>query len=326
MRAAFIGLGSNIGDREKNIRRALYEISALPETELIKISSFYETSPWGKVNQPSFINATAKIKTNLSPQKLLESCLAAENNLGRVRCEHWGSRTIDIDILFMEGVTTDSGEIRLPHPYMLKRKFVLQPLAEIAPSLNINGMTVAAHLIRCPDSGAVTRTPGCPRDFSLKMIACVSKNFGIGRAGQLLFRLAADMDSFREHTVGASVIMGRKTADSLPNGRALRGRNNIVLSRQIEKKDGFTVCRSLEDLWDTLTTHYAKKIFVIGGGETYRLLMPYSDEALITYIDETKEADTFFPDPAEYDFSLKETHIDTDETGTEIEFRRYLKR
>ena len=95
----------------------------------------YETPPWGKLDQPPFINGAAAVETVLAPVELLAACQQIEKKLGRVRHEQWGARTIDIDLLYIPGVQLAEAELVLPHPYMLERAFVMVPLAEIAPQL-----------------------------------------------------------------------------------------------------------------------------------------------------------------------------------------------
>jgi 2-amino-4-hydroxy-6-hydroxymethyldihydropteridine diphosphokinase len=130
----YLGIGSNLGDREENIRKAL---SILDETDGITVrtvSSCYETEPVGPVtDQNDFYNAAAEIETALDPRELLARVNSVEQRLGRVREERWGPRTIDIDILLWDDRVVEEGGLTIPHPEMERRAFVLTPLAEIAP-------------------------------------------------------------------------------------------------------------------------------------------------------------------------------------------------
>ena len=135
MAAVFLSLGSNLGDREANIRKALDLIAIIPDTHIIRVSSLYETEPVGFTDQPDFINAAVLIETGLSPDDLLHALLNAEKEMGRVRNLRWGPRVIDIDILMHDALTISSDDITLPHPRMMERAFVMAPLAEIAPDL-----------------------------------------------------------------------------------------------------------------------------------------------------------------------------------------------
>jgi 2-amino-4-hydroxy-6-hydroxymethyldihydropteridine diphosphokinase len=130
---AYIGLGANLGDPAAQLRRALAELAALDEVEVVQVSGFYLNPPLGPPDQPRYVNAVAKIRTRLTPEELLRSLQRLETALGRVRGEHWGPRVIDLDLLLYDGEVLRTPELVLPHPEMHRRAFVLAPLAEIAP-------------------------------------------------------------------------------------------------------------------------------------------------------------------------------------------------
>jgi len=131
---AYVGLGANVGDREGQIREAAGLIGAA------RISSLIETEPWGLVDQPSFLNAAAEVETGLSARAFLDRLLAVERRLGRLRTgKHWGPRTIDLDLLLFGDETIDEPGLTVPHPYLLERAFALEPLRELAPTLEIPG-------------------------------------------------------------------------------------------------------------------------------------------------------------------------------------------
>lgn len=130
-----MGLGSNLGDREENLRAALNRISALEGSRVAAVSSFRETPPWGVEQQPSFLNAVAEIRTALEPVDLLRAVKAIEVELGRVPSFRWGPRLIDIDLLAYGDRRLNTGELTLPHPNILARPFVWEPFEEIAPEI-----------------------------------------------------------------------------------------------------------------------------------------------------------------------------------------------
>jgi len=132
---AFIGLGSNLGDREGNLKKALEYIHQHPEIEINKVSSFIETEPVGGPPQGNYLNATAQLTTTLSPEELLEFLQEVEKKLGRTRTVRFAPRTIDLDILLYEDKEIDTPTLKIPHPRMWKREFVIKPLLEIAPYL-----------------------------------------------------------------------------------------------------------------------------------------------------------------------------------------------
>ncbi|MDO5786779.1 MAG: 2-amino-4-hydroxy-6-hydroxymethyldihydropteridine diphosphokinase [Phascolarctobacterium sp.] len=131
---AYVALGSNLGDKEGNLRRAL-ELLEERGVEVVRVSSFICTEPYGVTDQPKFLNGVCQVRTSLAPLALLHILLAIEQEMGRVRLRHWGERNIDLDLLLYEDVVMDTPELTLPHPDMQNRDFVLLPLAEIAPEI-----------------------------------------------------------------------------------------------------------------------------------------------------------------------------------------------
>ena len=131
---AYVALGSNLGDKEANLRKAL-ELLEERGVEVVKTSSFICTEPYGVTDQPQFLNGVCEVRTSLEPLELLHTLLDIEQEMGRVRLRHWGERNIDLDLLLYEDVVLDTEELKLPHPDMQNRDFVLLPLAEIAPEL-----------------------------------------------------------------------------------------------------------------------------------------------------------------------------------------------
>ncbi|RWM26563.1 2-amino-4-hydroxy-6-hydroxymethyldihydropteridine diphosphokinase [Mesorhizobium sp.] len=144
--AVYLSLGGNLGDPAKSMAAALRMLDGDDKTRVTAVSSLYRTPPWGKLDQPDFLNAAAAIETVRSPRDLLDLCLDVERRLKRVREERWGPRLIDIDILvFGDRVIHETG-LEVPHPRMLERAFVLAPLAEIAPDLAVGGKSVSERL------------------------------------------------------------------------------------------------------------------------------------------------------------------------------------
>ena len=131
----YISLGSNMGDKEKNLNNALDEIKKISGTKVRKVSGFLVTKPFGYTEQDDFLNAAAELETLLVPHELLRELLAVEQKLGRVREVKWGPRIIDLDILIFDDEVTDDEELTIPHPWMSERMFVLEPFAEIAPNV-----------------------------------------------------------------------------------------------------------------------------------------------------------------------------------------------
>ena len=144
----FIGLGSNMGEREDNIRKALELLSQLPDTELVRASSLYDTEPVGAVEQPNFLNAVAELDTDMAARQLLWNLLLIEKRLGRVRTQKWGPRTLDLDLLLFGDELIEEDDLQVPHPELTRRSFVLTPLVELEPALvhPTTGETMQSHL------------------------------------------------------------------------------------------------------------------------------------------------------------------------------------
>ena len=132
MAIVHLGIGSNIGDRQANCERAL-ELLGGRGIKIKKVSSMYETRPWGLKEQPDFINMAAEAETDLSPEELLDALKGIEKEMGRKDTVKWGPRVIDLDILFYNDEIVDTQRLRIPHPFIHERDFVVVPLAEIAP-------------------------------------------------------------------------------------------------------------------------------------------------------------------------------------------------
>lgn len=154
---AVLGIGTNMGNREKNLRDALDSLDLVPATKVTRTSSVWETEPWGFADQPDFYNIVAEIETELSPAALLGACLGIEAALGRIRTFKNGPRVIDIDVLLYEGTTLSSDELMLPHPRMGERAFVLVPFEELYPDGRVAGFDFSEQINHI-DRSTVTET------------------------------------------------------------------------------------------------------------------------------------------------------------------------
>jgi len=147
MTLAAVGLGANLGDAAATVRRAIVALADLSSAP-VRASSLYRSRAWGRTDQPDFINAVALIETPMSARTLLDHLLAIEREFGRTRIvgERWGPRTLDLDLLLHGDSSIDEPGLRVPHPHLHERAFVLLPLAEIAPDTRIPGIGVARNL------------------------------------------------------------------------------------------------------------------------------------------------------------------------------------
>lgn len=139
---AFVGLGANLGEATRTVRDALRALDGLPGTRVLRASRLYRTRAWGVEAQPDFVNAVAMLETSLAPRALLDALLALERVHGRDRAREtrWGPRTLDLDLLVHGDARIDAPGLRLPHPHLHERAFVLLPFAEIAPDARVPGV------------------------------------------------------------------------------------------------------------------------------------------------------------------------------------------
>ena len=153
--AAYIGLGSNLAGPRAQVERALERLARLPQSRLIRSSRLYRSAPWGVLDQPEFVNAVAAIETGLSPSALMQELLAIERDAGRDRNgERWGPRILDLDLLLYGALVFAEPGLQLPNPHLHERAFVLLPLAEIAPHLDVPGRgPIKTLLARVDTSG-----------------------------------------------------------------------------------------------------------------------------------------------------------------------------
>lgn len=175
MTTAYIGLGSNMGDRKANLATSLELLGREPGINIIRTSSVYETSPWGLGGQPDFLNQAAEADTVLNARQLLEAMLRIEDRMGRTRERKWGPRLIDLDLLLFGGETCDTPFLVLPHPYLTQRLFVLIPLFEIAPGLILPDGTPLQKVL---DNYDKSLRNGCVRNLSV--LKC-RQNIGDGK-------------------------------------------------------------------------------------------------------------------------------------------------
>jgi 2-amino-4-hydroxy-6-hydroxymethyldihydropteridine diphosphokinase len=160
---AYVGLGANLGDPRESLVHALEAMAALPETLVMAVSSPYESDPVGPVeNQPVFLNAVAEVSTTCAPGRLLAELHRIEDVLGRVRTVRFGPRTCDLDLLLWDDVVSDDPGLVLPHPRMAERRFVLDPLSELAPMLVLPDGRAIRELRREVADQGVRRVPGAP--------------------------------------------------------------------------------------------------------------------------------------------------------------------
>lgn len=145
---AYIGLGSNLEDPIQQVRTALEELNKIKLTSIVQHSSLYRSDPVGPAGQPDYINAVAEINTRLEPMPLLRALQSIEQDHDRVRIQRWGPRTLDLDLLIYADQVIDEPDLIVPHIMIAERSFVLFPLAEIAPDVQVPGLDPMADLLK----------------------------------------------------------------------------------------------------------------------------------------------------------------------------------
>lgn len=154
MTRVFVALGSNLDDPRTQVLRGFEALSRLPRTTVLARSRLYRSVPWGVIDQPGFVNAAAELETALAPRGLLDGLLDLERAAGRDRTgQRWGPRILDLDLLLYGNVELDEPGLRLPHPHLHERAFVLLPLADLAPDLEVPGHGRVRELLGRVDVG-----------------------------------------------------------------------------------------------------------------------------------------------------------------------------
>jgi 2-amino-4-hydroxy-6-hydroxymethyldihydropteridine diphosphokinase len=296
--SAFIGLGSNLGDRLQHIRSALRLLELSGAVIVRQVSPAYENRAIGMGEAADFINVVAELATELNPADLLQRCLAIESQLGRVRSDAWIPRTIDLDVLIHGDCVQQTAELTLPHPRICQRDFVLVPLADIAADLYFQGQRVAEHLRQLPTVDLRPHPEPVLDCQRLRMIAAVSTNLVIGKDGELPWAIAEDWAHFLAKTRGGCLIMGRKSFLEMvkePDWR--QQRTYVVITSQPQALAAYSVLTApdpqlaLERALETCAP-----IWVCGGERIYEAFLPLADELHLSCIRAELEGDTYFPD------------------------------
>lgn len=296
--SAFIGLGSNLGDRMQHIRSALRLLEQGGAVIVRQVSPAYENRAIGMGEAADFINVVAELATELNPTELLHRCLAIESQLGRVRSDAWIPRTIDLDVLIYEDCVQQTAELTLPHPRICERDFVLVPLADIAAELDLQGQRIAEHLRQLAAIELRPYKESVLESQRLRMIAAVSTNLVIGKDGELPWAIAEDWSLFLAKTRGGCLIMGRKSfLEMVKEPEWRQQRTYVVITSQAQALAAYSVVTAPDPqsaLERALET--GAPIWVCGGERIYEAYLPLADELHLSCIRAEFEGDTYFPD------------------------------
>lgn len=298
---AVIALGSNIGESRRFIENAVQSFRESNYFRNVACSELIVTKPYGYTDQPDFLNGALICETLYSPHGLLDFMQSVENEAGRTREIHWGPRTLDVDLIFYDDEIIADSRLNVPHPDMQNRRFVLQPVAELAPWYRhpVLGLTAAQLLERLE----VTEKESSPKK-SVSIIAAVAKNGVIGDKGRIPWDIPEDMLHFKWITMGNVLIMGRKTYESI--GNPLEGRKTIVVTNTAQYSGEILTAPSLEAALELAQKlDFGDEIFICGGGEIYSEGIPYADRLYLTELDDKYEGDVYFPENARDDFTLE---------------------
>lgn len=298
---AYLALGSNRGARIQQMRTALRYLEKAGGLLVTSGSGLYENRAIGMGKAEPFLNGAVRVRTDLSPEELLERCLQVEERIGRVRTGVWGPRQIDIDILLYGDRTIDTDRLHVPHPGIEKRDFVVRPLLDLDAGAVVRGRPLAEAWAAL-DSSELKRIedPLWPSP-GVHVIVARSENGVIGRGGQLPWKIPEDWRVFLEKTAGGAMVIGKKSFfEIIKEPTWAEGRRYYVVTREreLEAEFGVTVVGGVGQALEHAEKEEPNRpVWICGGQEVYREALPHTDQIHLTTVFEKPEGDTFFPVP-----------------------------
>jgi 2-amino-4-hydroxy-6-hydroxymethyldihydropteridine diphosphokinase len=294
---AYLALGSNVGDRLENMRSALRMLEAGGDLIVLQVSPAYENRAIGMGEADPFLNAVAEINTSLSAEALLDRGFEVESRLGRVRTGSWAPRTMDIDLLLYGQVHMETDRLQIPHPRIAERDFVVFPLLEIAPDLQIDGRSIQAIASALPEVELSQLEERLWAKPQIRLIAAVSENRVIGKDGVLPWSIPEDWSLFLRKTRGGTLLMGRKSFLEMVKEPTWQDeRDYIVITSQPELIEPYGV-RTAQTV--SAAIDHAKKaarpIWICGGEAIYIDALSLADQFHLTLVHAEVDGDTFFP-------------------------------
>lgn len=295
---AYLALGSNLGDRMQHLRDALRMLELQGDLIVLQVSPAYENRAIGMGEAEPFLNAVAEVSTSLSAEALLARGLGVEDRLGRVRSGVWAPRTMDIDLLLYGKTATDTQWLQLPHPRITERDFVLCPLQQIAPQLELKGRALSEWVAQLPEVELHQLEERIWAEPQVRLIAAVAENRVIGREGELPWSIPEDWSLFLRKTRDGTLLMGRKSFQEMVKEPGwAEQRDYIVITSQpalladYAVRTAATVVEAIE-----LARQAARPIWVCGGEAVYADALPLADQLHLTQVQQVVEGDTFFPE------------------------------
>ena len=292
-----LALGSNLGDRLANLRGAVRRLEVGGGLLVTRASRLYENRAVGMGEAAPFLNGALEVKTSLSPEALLDRCLAVEDALGRERAEKWIPRTIDIDVLVYGRTSMETQRLRLPHPRITERDFVLQPLFDLDPGRFIFGQTVEA-LYGALDQVDLHRVEEYLwPEPKVHLIAAVAANGTIGVDGHLPWSIPEDWEVFLKKTRGGTLVMGRVSfEDMLREPTWQDDRRYVVITRRSEavEAEGAVACASVPEAVE-VARRIGRPVWICGGEAVYQDALELADQFHVTEVQQAYQGDTRFP-------------------------------
>jgi 2-amino-4-hydroxy-6-hydroxymethyldihydropteridine diphosphokinase len=294
---AYLAIGSNLGDRLANMREALRQLEAPGDLLVLQAGRIYENRAIGMGEAAPFLNTVIEVKTALEPEVLLERCLRVEDQLGRVRTGVWAPRTLDLDVLLYDDLRMESATLRLPHPSMLERDFVMLPLRDVATVRVLAGMRVADRAKALESEELSCLSERIWTNPQVRMIAAVASNRVIGKDGHLPWSIAEDWELFLKKTLGGILIMGRLSfMEMVKEPTWKQDRTYWVVTSQPELVVGYGVV-AVAALSEALeaTQGLKQPIWICGGSSIYAEGLNCADQLHLTRVEGDFVGDTYFP-------------------------------
>ncbi len=294
---AYLALGSNVGDRLEHMRSALRLLEADGDLIVLQVSAAYENRAIGMGEADPFLNAVTEVSTSLSAEALLERALDVESRLGRVRTGAWAPRTMDIDLLLYGDDRRESERLQLPHPRIAERDFVLCPLLDIAPDLEIFGRSIQELVAALPEVELTALEERIWAKPQIRMIAAVAENRVIGKDGILPWSIPEDWALFLRKTRGGTLLMGRKSFFEMikePGWRDTRDYIVITSHPDLLASYGVATASTVADAVDA-AKKTVRPVWICGGESVYADALPLADQLHLTLVHAEVKGDTFFP-------------------------------
>lgn len=302
LKRAFLALGSNLGDRLSHLKQAIFLLESYNALIVTSASQIYENRAVGIEGGHDFYNAVIEVYTSLSPEVLLDACQKVESEMGRQRADVWLNRTVDIDLLYIDGVSINSERLVIPHPEILTRDFVLKPFSELNSDIKIQGKSICEHL-KGIDLSAMSRVDSILYPSAqINQIVAVDQNHVIGVNGQLPWSIPEDWTIFLGKTKKGLLLMGRTSfLEMIKEPDWDKDRDYIVItaSEPFMSHESVSFVNSVEEAMHRAKLS-GKTVWICGGASIYASTFSDTDALYLTRIHGSFAGDTYFPEFKEF--------------------------